>query len=130
MFTSVSKRIGIVLCLTIFFVICDFVAMNSGLAVLNTHFVFGLFGTNLIAALISLVALMLLWAIVWRYENALWPLALISSATLANIIDRLLYGGVVDYFKLPFIPTFNISDVMIVAGLIYISKTLIFAKKS
>lgn len=53
-----------------------------------------------------------------RYWLALTVLAVIVGA-LSNFIDRLLYGGVIDYIKIvSWWPVFNLADVLISVGLI------------
>lgn len=46
-------------------------------------------------------------------------LALIVAGGLSNIIDRFLYGGVIDYFKIGGWPIFNIADILIVVGVFW-----------
>lgn len=128
MLKSVLKKIWIVLCLTFIFIICDYALRYASFAVLNSSFIFGLAGTNLIAILISSVFLNLLWVIAGRNKSAYWPLVFISSAALSNILDRIFYGGVIDYITLPLVPKFNISDLVIVLGLIFVAKALIYGK--
>jgi signal peptidase II len=41
---------------------------------------------------------------------------LIAVGALGNVVDRLLYGAVIDYVKIFWWPVFNLSDSMIVVG--------------
>lgn len=50
--------------------------------------------------------------------NSLSVLLLLGAA-LSNLIDRLVYGGVVDYLNLPLIPSSNISDLIIVISAVW-----------
>lgn len=49
------------------------------------------------------------------------PLLLIFGGGLSNFIDRIWWGGVIDYIRLPLFPwAFNLADVWIVLGVILI----------
>lgn len=43
-------------------------------------------------------------------------LSLIAGGAIGNLIDRVLYGYVVDFFDFQFFPVFNIADSAIVIG--------------
>jgi len=55
-------------------------------------------------------------------------LAVILGAA-GNLFDRLKYGYVVDYLDLKYFTAFNLADVMIVAGVIYLIYVLIKIKQ-
>lgn len=70
-----------------------------------------------------LLAIIFLVLVTWFYQKYLqtgkisWPLALILLGAFSNILDRLLYQGVIDFINLPFsFPVFNFSDVYITIG--------------
>ena len=50
-------------------------------------------------------------------KTSSWGLALIIGGGIANLVDRLKYGGVIDFIKLNHWPVFNLADIMIVSGL-------------
>ena len=57
-------------------------------------------------------------------------LLLIFSGGLSNFIDRIWYGGVIDYIRIPLFPwAFNLGDIEITLGLILILINLGYKKK-
>ncbi len=66
-----------------------------------------------------------------RAENLFRVLgyALILSGAASNVIDRLIFGCVIDFINLNFWPVFNLADIFIAIGAI-ISIINIFKKKS
>lgn len=48
------------------------------------------------------------------------PIFLILAGGISNLIDRIIYGGVVDYFDIKIIPIFNIADILISIGVIWL----------
>ncbi len=47
-------------------------------------------------------------------------LIFIISGAISNLFDRLLYGYVIDYIDLKYFTVFNLADVMICGGIIYL----------
>ncbi|KKP90829.1 MAG: Lipoprotein signal peptidase [Parcubacteria group bacterium GW2011_GWA2_36_10] len=47
-----------------------------------------------------------------------WGLIFIGAAS--NILDRLNYGGVIDFISVPYFTVFNLSDVFIFCGVVYL----------
>lgn len=59
-------------------------------------------------------------------------LALIFAGGFGNMLDRLLYGAVVDFIELTFIPfpVFNLADICVVMGtFLYAARLMIFDKR-
>lgn len=52
-------------------------------------------------------------------QLTVWPLTLIIIGAVSNILDRLLYGGVVDFISFWNFPVFNLSDVYISFGVVW-----------
>ena len=48
----------------------------------------------------------------------LWPWTFILLGAISNILDRIYYGGVVDFIDIPWFTVFNLSDVYIFIGVI------------
>lgn len=83
------------------------------------------YGWQLVLALFSVVASAALWA--WLAgagtgRAMAWALGLIIGGALGNGLDRVLIGGVADFFSLHaygfYWYVFNIADVAIVAGVV------------
>jgi signal peptidase II len=56
------------------------------------------------------------------------PFVVLIGATVSNIIDRIIYGGVLDYISVPLIPLFNISDMFIVVASFWILISIVCNK--
>lgn len=89
---------------------------------------FGMFNNleqgQIILILVSLIIVTVLMIWFWKSDDnkVLLPIALIVGGALGNIIDRILYGAVVDfidfYFKQYHYPAFNLADSFIVIGVL------------
>lgn len=80
--------------------------------VMNTGTFFGLFkGAPMLFILLAFVVCLY---IVWRYSSFkqiyVIPAALVFAGALGNLVDRLLYGGVIDFIDVGFWPVFNVAD--------------------
>ena len=77
-----------------------------------------------------IIILLWFWQRDWQRQSILiWPWALIIIGAISNLMDRIQYGGVIDFISVPyFIPrfflgsatVFNLSDVYISIGVIWI----------
>lgn len=61
-----------------------------------------------------------------RGNVSLWPLSLIIIGAVSNLVDRVFYGAVIDFFHWPNWFAFNLADVYITWGVMW----LIFFRKS
>ena len=94
--------------------------------VFNNGAAFSLFSGNLIFLVsISVLAIALILFIVFKKLSKLHyveviALALIFGGALGNLLDRLLYGYVIDFIQLEFVnfPIFNFADIFINLGII------------
>ena len=70
--------------------------------------------------IIALIFINLLYLWFFRNKTSFLPFLLILSGGAANIIDRLYFGCVTDFIKIPFLPfpLFNIADMLITCGFI------------
>ena len=69
-----------------------------------------------LAIIITLILIYYLTAVALKNKLAFISLSIIISGAISNIIDRINYGGVIDFINLPFWPSFNLADSYIVIG--------------
>lgn len=74
----------------------------------------------LIGGIILVVLLIFLAALIQAYrKNDQWSMAgflFIIAGAVSNGIDRLIYGGVVDFINISILPVFNLADILIILG--------------
>ncbi|MFA5134793.1 MAG: signal peptidase II [Patescibacteria group bacterium] len=58
------------------------------------------------------------------------PLMLIVAGACSNLLDRFVYGAVVDWLVLTSWPVFNIADAMIAAGAVWLGILIVRQKKT
>jgi lipoprotein signal peptidase len=87
------------------------------LATLNNGFVFGFLDSNSGAITLSFLAMILVVLFVYQKKISVLTGFLFILGATSNILDRIFYGGVVDYLQLFHISKFNLADVLIVGGL-------------
>ncbi len=106
--------------------VSKFLTLRSGVAVINQGVAFGILLYRYLAILlIGFYFLILLLFLRKRHFGSLFILAGGSS----NLLDRLFYGGVVDFIQLPLIPAFNLADLAIVLGCVLLLIDLLFHKR-
>ncbi len=92
----------------------------------NQNIAFGLPLPQTLIIILVIIILVILSFFWWSSltKNKLWQLlavSLIILGALSNLIDRLIFGHVIDYLNIFIWPVFNLADVMIVIGVgIYI----------
>lgn len=83
-------------------------------------------GFLLLSIFVALIALLLAVYTYfrWRQESIIFAESVVLSGAVSNLIDRMLYGGVIDFIVVSFygwqFPVFNIADTCIVLGVIAI----------
>lgn len=93
-------------------------AYNPGVAFgvpLNLYFIYAAY----LAILIALIALASVSYRKRRLASAL-ALSFVFAGGFSNLLDRLKFGQVIDYFDLKFYSVFNLADAMIVGGVLAI----------
>lgn len=75
--------------------------------------------------LYAVILLVLFWCLIkyyWRFNAglpvamAIFFLTLIIAGAFSNLLDRIHFGQVIDYFDLKYFTVFNLADIMIVCG--------------
>ncbi len=75
----------------------------------NTGAAFGILqGWNAVLIVIGILAI--LFFCLYLRRHRLWPLGLLLGGTLGNVVDRLVFGHVIDFIDVGFWPSFNIAD--------------------
>jgi lipoprotein signal peptidase len=87
----------------------------------NSRFIFGLLGTNMLAAVVSALLLGLIYLITFNNAAAILPLSFVTAGTLSNITERIFNKGVTDYIAIAAFPSFNLADALITVGLAWIA---------
>ena len=100
----------------------DLVAAIKLVNTRNTGVAFGqLQGGGFVVAILIGVAVVALLVYVARNARRRWiwlPAGLLLGGALGNVIDRVREGAVVDFFKLPYWPAFNVADAAITIGVV------------
>lgn len=100
----------------------------------NYHIAFSLPFTGqwlnilIIAIIICLFYCLLFLLKKQKYWQVNFLLTIILGAS-SNLLDRIKYGYVIDYFDLKYFTVFNLADVMVVGGVIGVLLTIKFKKK-
>lgn len=90
-------------------------------ATVNQGISFGLFPSlALVMVLISIFGLVFFSP---KKNSFFWWMILLGG--LSNLADRLIFGGVIDFINLPGIPSFNLADIIIVTGAIFLLVDLV-----
>jgi signal peptidase II len=92
----------------------------------NTGVSFGLLGDSstsrwiLVALALAIVVVLLVWLMRAGTGIVVFALVLVVGGALSNVIDRVLYGAVIDFVDIHAFgfhwPAFNIADMSIVIG--------------
>ena len=116
-----NKKITICALTLVLMQLADFLFWKfSGYVTINSVASWGINIPQYFIILISIISILILVYIAKKIRPPWpWPLILIITAGISNILDRVFYGGVVDYIDIQILPVFNISDTMITVGAIW-----------
>lgn len=114
---------------TLFVLVPNFLEIKT---LINTGIAFGLFKEfSYFFFWLNLLVIIYLFYLFCFGKKGIYffPLALILSGAISNLVDRMLYGGVLDYIDFKFWPVFNLADVFISIGIALIVKDAIFKRR-
>jgi signal peptidase II len=102
--------------------------------VLNTGAAFGLFkGRSIFFTVSTIVVISLICLYMWRGGCkdilTLTALGLILGGAAGNLIDRILFGYVIDFLDFRIWPVFNIADASITIGAFILAIRLVLDKR-
>lgn len=102
--------------------------------VLNTGAAFGLFkDKNEFFIVTSFIIIALIFAYVWLDKQKdlvmLSALGLVLGGAAGNLIDRLVFGCIIDFLDFRVWPVFNIADSSITIGSVLLILRLLFKKR-
>jgi len=88
----------------------------------NTGAAFGMLqGQNLILTIISILFIAFVIYYYPKIEKELKiPFALILGGAIGNLLDRLFFQSVIDFFSLSFWPAFNVADSALCIGAVWL----------
>jgi signal peptidase II len=91
----------------------------------NTGIAFGLKVPQIAIIVLSFFILAILVHLIYSEINlkkhtAVLGSSLVLGGALSNLVDRVMYGGVIDFIGSKYWPTFNLADVFIVVGVLII----------
>lgn len=96
---------------------------------LNPKLFFGLFLNNFWSLALSFVFLILAGFLAIKFKNLSLVIVFFFSGLVSNLLDRIFYGGVVDYLNFFNWFYFNFADVLIVIVLFFVGYKIIFPKE-
>lgn len=96
----------------------------------NTGAAFGMFqNKSLILGIINIMVIGIIILLNFKLKLPIYeyvPLGLIAGGALGNAIDRLFFSSVIDFIDVFFWPIFNLADVSIVLGFIWLFIVIFF----
>lgn len=104
-----------------------YLVLENGKYTLNKGFALGIFGDignyYLWIFPFCIIFVFIYLKLTWLKQlDVLSKIAMLSIilGSLSNLLDRIMYNGVIDYISLLSFPVFNIADAMVVIGLLYL----------
>jgi len=91
------------------------------------------YNSYIIFLLLSIIIFLVIYTYVKSYnQGSIFAESLVIVGAFSNLIDRIIYNGVIDFIDINIasfhIPVFNLSDFMIVVGILIMFKNIIFQK--
>ena len=98
-------------------------------SVVNTGVAFSFFvGNNLFFLLLGIIFFFgLSW---WYWKEPSIGILFLAAGALGHVLDRIFYGGVIDFIDVGFWPVFNLADVFLVIGVVLLLRQEFLRSKS
>ena len=107
----------------IFFIdrLSKIIAKNKGIIFRNKNIALNIhLPPNILFPVIFFILTFLVFLLVKSYQKKkiffIFSLNLIILGAFSNLLDRLFFGYVIDFIKIPVFSIFNLADVMIISG--------------
>ena len=107
----------------IFFIdrLSKIIAKNKGIIFQNKNIALNIhLPPNILFPVIFFILTFLIFLLVKSYQKKkiffIFSLNLIILGAFSNLLDRLFFGYVIDFIKIPVFSIFNLADVMIISG--------------
>jgi signal peptidase II len=96
----------------------------------NRGIAFGLldgYASIIIPVGIIIVVIIIMASLFMRDQReVVWSMALLLAGASGNLIDRVMFGNVTDFIRVPHWPAFNLADIYIVTGVALLLYELFF----
>jgi signal peptidase II len=104
--------------------------------VINTGSLWSLFASSSYSNVLFIMLALIAMGVVMRYvlssditKQEVLPFGILAAGIAGNFVDRLFFGGVIDWINLYWWPIFNIADSAIVIGVFWLVVLSLFEKK-
>jgi len=88
---------------------------------INTGMILGLIPANQTAIVLSAIIFILFGLSLSRYSGFYLWISLVMIGIGSIVLERIIFGGALDYLKVWFLPAFNFADILIVLGIVGIT---------
>lgn len=95
---------------------------------LNTGFAFGINPLNSVNLVLA-AGLLLFFVVIFKHHCSSVGFQMVVGGGVSNILDRILYGAGVDYISLFGMLNFNLADMFVVAGTLFLALHLLFSAR-
>ncbi len=114
------KKVAVILGIILLDQIIKACAVRSGAYVLNYGLIWGMIRLDgvVLFSLIFAVSIVLCYFSLKTTGVLSLAFSIILAGSLSNLIDRLNYGGIIDFITILHFPRFNLADFLIVCGII------------
>ncbi len=130
MFDKYKKPLFAFLTALVIFELFSFAAVKYFDPIINQNYFFGLYGTSFWPTLLGFLILIGFYLYLRKIGlNLVVLFTVILAAAASNLIERIIYGGVVDYISIFKFNVFNLADIVIVVSMVIIFIYAIIKKK-